>query len=107
VPPGVQRQRRPAERQWGEGRGTRGRPGPHVNGASPRVVEGWPLRATTASQRATATASALATAAATAATSPPRSQQSVAELQRAVGLECGEQVKGKCALGPFISILVI
>jgi hypothetical protein len=44
------------------GRGTRGRPGPHVNGASPRVVEGWPLRATTTSRRATATASALATA---------------------------------------------
>jgi hypothetical protein len=28
------------------GRGTRGWSGPHMNGASPRVVEGWPLRTT-------------------------------------------------------------
>jgi hypothetical protein len=40
------------------GRGTRGRPGPHVDGASPQVVEGWPLGTTrrmpSAARRATA-----------------------------------------------------
>jgi hypothetical protein len=48
------------------GRGTRGRPGPHVNGASPRIVKRGPLGAASAARRATA--STLAT---TAATPPP------------------------------------
>jgi hypothetical protein len=65
-------QRRPTERWWGEGPQHPRMPGPHADGASPRVVEGWPLRttrrATPASRRATATT--LATAAATATATP-------------------------------------
>jgi hypothetical protein len=47
-------------------RGTHGWPGPHVDGASPRVVEGWPLRAT--QRAALVTRRATTTAVATAAT---------------------------------------
>jgi hypothetical protein len=49
APPEVERQRKPPEGWRGEGlrgRGARGRPEPHLDSASPRVVEGWPLGAT-------------------------------------------------------------
>jgi hypothetical protein len=48
------------------GRGARGWPGPHLDGASPRVVEGWPLGATRGMTPAAAATLATTTATATA-----------------------------------------
>ena len=72
------------------GRGARERPGPHLNGASPRVVEGWPLGATRG--MAPAAAATLATTAATTTATPPPPEPGGCRRDPDGGRpECGEE----------------
>jgi hypothetical protein len=69
------------------GRGTRGRPGPHVDGASPQVVERWSLGTT---QRA-ASATRRATVSTLATTTPPPRASRLPKSSRRRGPKCGEE----------------